>query len=635
MLFRSASLVSLLTGFVEQGYSGAAIWGLGVLPSQDTAVSYMDGNMRYSPTAETYRLMAESLPGMTLLSNPALDDTRANSDYFHYSFVDSSKMVIFVAADDLLNHTMDLDFNLNNFGKIGSVWTERISVANGYSGEAITSREYIENSGNGFTVELSADFELLMITVTLDKPGKDQVNIWGSEGGDIFYSGSGGGTILGNNGDDLLHGGTGSDSLNGGDGNDVIFGGFGLDSLKGGMGADLFLIEKGTNSVLIEDFELGIDFIDITRWLENSSTSMPTITLTPTSLLVTDGQRALNITMPTDVLLKLQSLQIADLTQFWFQDDAMQLGTTITTRSPDGMLLGTAGQDTLIASGLPDNFSGGDGFDFVNYSSDTRGLFIDLIHSALNQGMASGDRFTSIQGIIGGNGSDNIRGSLEDNVLLGLKGVDWLFGRAGNDVLDGGIGDDVLLGGRNQDTLIGGSGRDRAQYSEALTSVTIDLESPSNNLGEALGDIYIGIEDIAGGKFGDNIYGSFEVNRLFGRDGSDFLWGRGGDDYLNGGSGRDSLYGGTGDDVLRGGSHADTFIFDFGKDIIEDFSVADGDIIQLSGVSFNGADSPDDINFNVSHTIDGSLVLMINSENSLTIHGISSLNELYNSVYFV
>ena len=631
----ATSLVSLITGFVEQGYSGAAIWGLGALSSQDTVVSYLDGNIRYSPTAEIYRLMAECLPGMTLLSTPTLDDTRINADYFHYAFVDSSKMVILVAADDLPSNKMEVDFNLDNFGIIGSVWADRISVPSGYSGEAESSREYIQHTDNYFNVKLNADFEILMVTVTLEAPGKDKVTIWGSEGADNFYSGSGGSKIFGNDGDDRLHGGAGSDLLVGGGGNDIITGGIGSDILSGGAGSDFFLIERGVNSVLIEDFELGIDSVDITKWLQNGPTYMPAITLTPTSLRVTEGQRILDIMMPPDILLKLQSLQITDLTHFWFQDGTTQLGSVVTLRSSEGVLLGSNGQDTLVASSSPDHFSGGDGFDFVSYSNDAKGLFVDLIHADLNRGMALGDTFTSIQGIIGGDGSDNIRGTLENNVLHGLKGVDWLFGRAGNDVLDGGIGDDVLLGGRGQDTLIGGSGRDRTQYSESLTSVTVDIENPLNNLGEALGDIYISVEDIAAGNFNDKIYGSFEANRLFGRNGNDLLYGRAGNDYLNGGSGKDMLYGGTGDDVLRGGAQADTFVFESGRDIIEDFSIADSDIIQLNSSNFKGATSLVDVNFNIDSALDGSWTIMFSSESSFTIYGVLSVSDIYSSIYFV
>lgn len=60
----------------------------------------------------------------------------------------------------------------------------------------------------------------------------------------------------------------------------------------------------------------------------------------------------------------------------------------------------------------------------------------------------------------GGHGHDIVRGHREADRLRGNRGNDRLFARAGNDWLHGGKGDDVLHGGRGEDKLIGGVGND-------------------------------------------------------------------------------------------------------------------------------------------------------------------------------
>jgi T1SS-143 domain-containing protein len=81
---------------------------------------------------------------------------------------------------------------------------------------------------------------------------------------------------------------------------------------------------------------------------------------------------------------------------------------------------------------------------------------------------------------------------------------------------------------------------------------------------------------------------------LTGTSGDDIILGGAGDDTLVGGDGNDVLVGGTGSDTLTGGLGADTFVWtlaDIGSgtgdaphDRVTDFSVAEGDVLDLSSV---------------------------------------------------
>ncbi|MFN3360181.1 MAG: Calx-beta domain-containing protein [Pseudanabaenaceae cyanobacterium] len=83
-----------------------------------------------------------------------------------------------------------------------------------------------------------------------------------------------------------------------------------------------------------------------------------------------------------------------------------------------------------------------------------------------------------------------------------------------------------------------------------------------------------------------------------GLDGNDRIFGLGGDDIINGGDGRDTIFGGDGNDTidggddkdtLTGGSGADIFqIDDSDGDVITDFNLSEGDVIQLLAAAFPG-----------------------------------------------
>jgi Ca2+-binding RTX toxin-like protein len=155
-------------------------------------------------------------------------------------------------------------------------------------------------------------------------------------------------------------------------------------------------------------------------------------------------------------------------------------------------------------------------------------------------------------------------------------------GTSDNDRLEGGTGKDTILGGEGSDTLIGGGGGD-----QLFGGATED------DLRDVIygGD---GNDTAYGGAGNDEIRGDAGNDLLFGETGADTLIGGTGNDTLNGGSLGDVLFGGDGDDFLNGGfgfdrlnggAGADTFfhlgVFDHGSDWIQDYSAADGDVLQI------------------------------------------------------
>jgi serralysin len=149
----------------------------------------------------------------------------------------------------------------------------------------------------------------------------------------------------------------------------------------------------------------------------------------------------------------------------------------------------------------------------------------------------------------------------QDQVIAGSSANDRLSGEAGNDLLYGYAGNDILSGAPGADRLDGGSGKDYASYSDASAGVVADLLSPAINAGDALGDVFAGIENLLGSGSADVLRGNTAANAIKGGGGDDILYGRRGNDTVDGGSGNDALYGQAGRDMLTGGGGRDRFVF--------------------------------------------------------------------------
>jgi Ca2+-binding RTX toxin-like protein len=138
-----------------------------------------------------------------------------------------------------------------------------------------------------------------------------------------------------------------------------------------------------------------------------------------------------------------------------------------TTSAPTGAsiaFVGGPGNDLFHLGGgvsLGDEIKGGPGTDTVSYAGSHRPVAVDL---AGGPGTGTGTLgLASVENAIGGNGGDQIAGSVAANVLTGGAGNDILTGRAGSDKLLGGPGNDTLNardGRHGNDTANGGPGTD-------------------------------------------------------------------------------------------------------------------------------------------------------------------------------
>jgi Ca2+-binding RTX toxin-like protein len=149
-----------------------------------------------------------------------------------------------------------------------------------------------------------------------------------------------------------------------------------------------------------------------------------------------------------------------------------------------------------------------------------------------------------------GPGHDSVAGAGGDDVIQGNTGDDTLNGGGGHDIVRGGQGDDFVHGGAGADLLFGDLGDDSVFGGQ-------------------------GDDAVQGGRGDDYVLGDLGRDTVLGGQGADTVVGGAGDDYLSGD---------LGDDVLMGGAGADLFNFSGGggRDVVMDFSHAEGDRIRIS-----------------------------------------------------
>ncbi len=316
---------------------------------------------------------------------------------------------------------------------------------------------------------------------------------------------------------------------------------------------------------------------------------------------------------------------------------------TILGSDGDDRIFGGADNDEVFGLGGNDVAGGGSGNDLVGGGAGNDTVFggdgDDTVFGADGADEVSGglgnDR------VYGGAGNDSIYGAAGDDAVVGGAGDDILYAGQGSDTVNGGTGDDVLYAGADDDAgnaaddgasgaltladydngYAGGAGNDIIYGGDGDDIITGDDDSRvSSAAGETFDAGADGSDVIYGGAGNDEIHtGSWAdsddgfdnsqtgmaSDEAYGGDGDDILRGAGGDDVLGGGSGNDdigggggddSLYGASGDDVLMGNG-GDDFVFggtgsdafghsgdaSDGLDTVADYSIDEGDILEISG----------------------------------------------------
>ncbi|MCY1125298.1 M10 family metallopeptidase C-terminal domain-containing protein [Frigidibacter sp. RF13] len=275
---------------------------------------------------------------------------------------------------------------------------------------------------------------------------------------------------IGGSGNDMIDGNGVGNYLVGGAGGDTLSGFFGDDTLEGGAGADA--LYGGADR-------------DTASYAQSSGS----VTASLIYAAVNAGEAAGD-----------SYSSIEDLIGSVYADELYGDGNANILRGNvgwdlifgyggDDTIMGGKGYDTLVGGGGADEMDGGLGFDTASYATASVGVDADLSVGAGSSGEANGDRYISIEALIGslhgdtltGDGGDNgLYANWGDDLVSGMNGNDTIQGGRGSDTLSGGIGNDTLRGGLDADTLTGGSGFDAFVFKDALDVDDIDLITDFN-----------------------------------------------------------------------------------------------------------------------------------------------------------
>lgn len=252
------------------------------------------------------------------------------------------------------------------------------------------------------------------------------------------------------------------------------------------------------------------------------------------------------------------------------------------------ILNGGHGDDVLMGGLGGDLLNGGAGVDTVSYAQAGGSVSASLRANRGSFGEAVGDRFVKVENLTGSSYGDVLSGDRAANVIKGGAGNDIIEGEGGADRLFGEGGDDTFVlecnarpalidGGQGIDTIRAGADNTVINWTAAFTGIEV-----------VSGDGYDRVTIAGGAMTGDLIdLGGMTLAGISAIDG------KGGNDTILGSLSADRIVGGTGRDTLTGGAGADMFVFgktlETGKtqasaDVITDFSAAEGDLIDLSGI---------------------------------------------------
>lgn len=143
-----------------------------------------------------------------------------------------------------------------------------------------------------------------------------------------------------------------------------------------------------------------------------------------------------------------------------------QVANRITGGAGNDYILAGAGDDILVGGDGADVLNGGAGIDTVDFSGASGAVDLSLARGG-RAGEAAGDRYSSIERLVGSIYSDVLDGGSMAETIDGGAGDDQISGGAGADTLSGGSGDDTLHGGTGYDVLSGGAGRDTFVFKSA------------------------------------------------------------------------------------------------------------------------------------------------------------------------
>jgi len=451
----------------------------------------------------------------------------------------------------------------------------------------------------------------------------------GDDSGTEFHGGAGDDFIDGRGGDDLLYGDEGDDTIRGDRGDDYVEGGAGDDDIDAGRDNDTVIWTEGDGNDSI-DMDYGWDTLRVITDDSGDTVSLTSPDRNEVEIAGTDSA-SWDLSVTRGDIFEINTgggddvVEVYDLDRTDVNEVVLHLGAgddrvegaeaTETIKA-----YGEAGNDWFVGGSDDDTFDGGEGTDWVDYSTAPERVKVDLKYKAHEDGRGSRDYLKNIENvkttpyddeiwgtdaaneiwtddgndkvygrrgddvIYGGGGDDKLYGDDGDDLLKGEAGDDYLRGGDDEDRLEGGTGDDRLYGDHGDDLLAGGAGDDRIEggrgedllyFHEEEVDHGVHVEITNGGKGTVWDDgqgytdsLHSSIDGAYGTQYGDTLIGDDSRTEFHGGAGDDYIEGRGGDDLLYGDEGEDTIYGGSGRDVIAGGADNDKLDGESGNDTV-------------------------------------------------------------------
>ena len=236
------------------------------------------------------------------------------------------------------------------------------------------------------------------------------------------------------------------------------------------------------------------------------------------------------------------------------QIDGSEFADTIT-----GRVLGANEREFIRGGGGNDTIIGGaSGVTILSFRNEDVGIFVDLgqpggngsnVNGFLNVFGPTGQSvitYRNIEGILGGNFTDNVTGSI---------GNDYFQGNGGFDTFNAGAGFDVASYTRSPNPIVvnftgnflftnyfDAEGNNQGNLGGLANGQVVDgFRQGSGDFAPWTTDFLSGVDWIQGSDFNDSMFGGAVGERFDGGAGSDAFFGSGGLDILDGGEGMDRV----------------------------------------------------------------------------------------------
>lgn len=488
----------------------------------------------------------------------------------------SSYMLYDIAAlQDLYGTNMDYNSGDTTYvltpGKAMTIW-------DGGGTDTLDSSSYQGNT----TLNLNAgSFSSVGLTENLAIAyGVTIENAATGSGNDIVYGNQGNNRIMLGSGNDTVYFSAGQDIIDGGEGGDILRLGAAFATYSFYAVGPALQIANSAGATLVTAIETFI-FSDLTRsWNDLFSSAGVTTPPLSTAHITVAAGRNYNFASAADT-------------------DAVMSGRQIRAKNGGGSMLRIErdGDDLSLTSLQPKKLT----YVSVSHEGDLNVTASGFSKTVIQVNSTQGAEIHAVRlttgTLRGGDGDDRIEAN-----LTGFSDK-----KARSLVIDGKGGDDEIivtgLHSKIKTTLLGQDGDDHITFTGS------------------------GTHSARGGNGNDVVHGRASRAILYGEEGNDRLEGDAGNDILYGGNGDDILNGGRASDYLYGQAGADIFVFDAltaltGRDIIGDFSVSDGDVIDVSALLIGFDPLQDSINDFVSFSSKGrDAIMRIDQDGDGTAHG--------------